>query len=261
MSDKKSNITLCLLARNEKHNLDRCFSNIGEAVDRILLLDTGSTDGTAEKAVELGAEVYRYTWDNDFSKARNSLLEKVETGWVLWIDGDEHYSESLTMEILEVTKSDTGHAGYRFPRKNFYFGKWMKYGRNYPDLQLKLFRKEDSGGYRNRIHEKAVLNGSTGVLKNAIEHHPYPTVDSYMIKFYEYTSLEAKKLYENEVDITFINTLKWMFFKPVFRFIKRYFLYGGFMNGIPGAFAAFFDAAGFVVRYVKLGELKNSLTK
>jgi len=252
----KSDITLCILARNEVDNLKNCFSNIATVVDEILLLDTGSTDGTAAVAEALGAKVFQYTWDENFSRARNLLLEKVETEWVLWIDCDEVYPQELVDEILMVVRSDLEYAGYYFPRKNHYLGRWLRHGKNYPDYQLKLFMKPAVSQYKNMIHEKVDLKGKTGRLVNAIEHHPYPTVGSYIQKFNEYTTLEAKRLYDRGERITVANTTKWLLFKPAWRFFRRYVIYGGFRDGFPGFFAAFFDVAGYVVRYMKLWELQ-----
>ena len=76
-SNEKLPISLCVIARNEAQNLKRCFENVGSVVSEILLLDTGSNDGTCEVAKALGAQVFRYEWDEDFSRARNFLLQKV----------------------------------------------------------------------------------------------------------------------------------------------------------------------------------------
>ncbi len=257
-TERKISISLCILARNEADNLKSCLKNAGGIVDEILLLDTGSTDNTAETARKLGAEVFEFDWDNDFASARNFLLNKAKGEWILWIDADEHYPPELIIEITESIRNRSEYAGFYFPRKNHYFGRWLKYGRNYPDYQMKLFRVSASEGYKNRVHEKVRLNGKTGRLKNACEHHPYPNIKSYFKKFDEYTTLEAKKLLENGEQISFMNGLKWLYVKPVIRFFKRYIVYGGFLNGLPGLFAAMFDSAGFIVRYFKLWEMKSA---
>ena len=252
---KKLPVSLCMIALDEAPNLKLCFAHIGPVVDEILVLDTGSKDGTPEVAEALGAKVFTYDWDENFSNARNFLLGKARNEWILWIDGDEFYPPGLVREIQERLQSNTGNVGFYFPRRNYYFGKWLRYGGNYPDYQLKLFKKSGSSSYRYRVHEKIALNGKTGYFSNWCEHHPYPTLDEYFRKFNVYTTLDAKKLLENGIKVSALNAVKWLVFKPAGRFAKRYVLKGGFLNGIPGLFAAFFDAAGYVVRYIKVTEL------
>ena len=256
-SQEKMPVSLCLIVRNEADNLKRCVEYIGEAVSEIILLDTGSTDGTPETAKELGACVFHYDWDENFSNARNTLLKKAKYGWVLWIDGDEFYPPGLVNEIREKITSDDTYPGYYFPRKNFYFGSWLRYGGNYPDYQLKLFKRSAAFQFTSRLHEKIELNGKAGYVSNACEHYPYPTIDSYFHKFGFYTTLEAKKMLDSGMSVSFMNSLMWLFLRPASRFFKRYVLKAGFLNGFPGLFAAVFDAAGYIVRYVKLWELQK----
>ncbi|MFC1553165.1 glycosyltransferase family 2 protein [candidate division KSB1 bacterium] len=250
-------LSLCLIVKNEAKNLERCLDGISKLANEILVLDNGSDDGTQEVAQVLGAQVFSNEWDEDFSAARNLLLEKAQNDWILWIDADEHYPQPLLDEIEEKIKSGTDFAGFYFPRRNYYLGRWLKYGGNYPDYQLKLFRKSSSGGFLGRVHEKVKLDGRTGKMKNYCEHFPYPTIKDYMKKFHYYTDLDAKKLKDSGVNISVINTLKWLVLKPFGRVFKRYILKGGFLNGFPGIFAVFFDGAGYIVRYLKLWELYN----
>ena len=254
---EKLPVSLCMVALNEAANLKRSFEHIGGIVDEILVLDTGSTDGTQEMAEALGAQVFAYTWDENFSHARNFLLEKARNDWVLWIDGDEFYSFELVQEIRDTVNANSDYAGFYFPRRNYYLGKWLRFGGNYPDYQLKLFKKSSASSYEKRTHERVRLRGKAGYLKSWIEHHPYPSVDAYFRKNVVYSGLEAKSLQERGVRVTTVNTLHWLFVKPLLRFIKRYVLKGGFLNGIPGLFAAFFDAAGYITRYIKLWELQK----
>lgn len=253
-------VSLCLIALNEADNLKRCFQHIGSIVDEILVLDTGSTDGTLDIARQLGAKVFAYKWDDHFGNARTYLLKEAKNDWVLWIDGDEYYPLKLTNEIQNVIKSNKEYVGYYIPRRNYYFGKWLRYGGNYPDYQLKMFKKSAASVYKNRIHERIRLNGKTGYFSNYCEHYTYPTIDTYIQKNIKYSTLEAQRLYEKGVRANCVNSIKWLFIKPLFRFIKRYLLKAGFLNGRLGLFAAIFDAWGYIFRYVKLWEVQKNKT-
>ncbi len=255
--EKKLTLSLCIIAKNEAKNIRKCLQYIGGTVSEILLLDTGSDDGTPEVARALGVDVYHYNWDEDYARARNTLVEKTKHDWILWIDCDEVYPPELVEEIKRAVKEDSEYSGYFFPRKNHYFGKWLKYGGHYPDYQLKLFRKSSFNGYTCRLHEKAGLTGNVGKLKNPCDHHPFNTVEDYFVKFDRYTSIDAKVMYEKGVGTGFINTMSWLFIKPLFRFLRRFFIKGGFLNGKEGFFAAFFDSATYIVRYIKLTKIKR----
>ena len=254
---EKLPISLCIIVLNEAERLERCFEHISKIVDEILLLDTGSTDTTIQTAQDLGAVIYQYQWDGNFSNARNFLMEKARNDWVLWIDGDEYYPPELVEEIRQYITADEGFNGYYFPRRNYYLGRWLRYGGNYPDYQLKLYKKSTCSPHRNRVHEKVIVRGKTAYCKHWCEHHSYPTVNEYLEKFKRYTDLEAQRLKDEGEKITVLNTARWLFLKPCWRFVKRYFFKGGFLNGVPGFFAAFFDSVGYVVRYIKLWQMNR----
>jgi glycosyltransferase involved in cell wall biosynthesis len=82
-------ISLCMIVKNEAENLPRCLASVESLVDEMIVLDTGSTDGTVELARSLGAQVEHFAWCDDFSQARNVALEYVTGDWVLVLDADE----------------------------------------------------------------------------------------------------------------------------------------------------------------------------
>lgn len=88
---------LCLvaIARDEARCIARCLESAKPLVDRMLVLDTGSTDNTPEQALALGASVHHYTWQNDFAAARNRALELASAPWVLVLDADEWVPDSI----------------------------------------------------------------------------------------------------------------------------------------------------------------------
>ena len=97
-------VTAAILARNEERSIKRCIESLHEAVDDIIVVDTGSTDNTVAIATECGAKVYEFEWCDDFSKARNFALQYISSQWVLWIDADEW----LDPEHLDAPKIAAG---------------------------------------------------------------------------------------------------------------------------------------------------------
>ncbi len=82
-------ISLCMIVRNEEDHIRRCLESAGRLVDEIVIVDTGSADGTKRIAGEFGAHLYDFEWTNDYAQARNFSLEKASCDWILWLDADE----------------------------------------------------------------------------------------------------------------------------------------------------------------------------
>ena len=249
-------ITLCVIVKNEEKKLPRLLSSINDMVNRIIVMDTGSVDNTINIAEQYGADMISYSWNNNFGDAKNAVIKQVCTEWVLILDADEVVTEQLKKEIKNIVSSDSRCSGYFFPRKNYYLGKWLKYGGQYPDYQLKLF-KNGKGHYAGSVHEKVIVDGEIGYLENPLEHYPYNNVDEYLKKIILYTTLEANILYEKNISITFFNSFKYLFWIPIIRFSRRYILKGGFLDGISGLFACLGDSLGFFIRYIKLRNMYN----
>ena len=89
-------LTVAMIVRDERENLEELLPVLRNAVDDVVVVDTGSGDGTAELARSFGARVFEQEWTNDFSRARNRGLDEVRTSYVLWLDADDRISaESL----------------------------------------------------------------------------------------------------------------------------------------------------------------------
>jgi glycosyltransferase involved in cell wall biosynthesis len=98
-------LSLAMIVKNEARCLARCLQSVRAVVDEIVVVDTGSTDGTVEIAKNFGAKISRFDWVNDFSAARNFALGQASGDWVLVLDADEHASENLAKEIREFIGS------------------------------------------------------------------------------------------------------------------------------------------------------------
>ncbi|AIQ55152.1 glycosyltransferase [Paenibacillus sp. FSL R7-0331] len=95
-------ISLCVICKNEEHNITRCLEGVREAVDEMIVVDTGSTDNTVAMARELGAKVYYYEWDNNFANARNYALKQAKNDWIIFLDADEYFLPEHAKLIAEM---------------------------------------------------------------------------------------------------------------------------------------------------------------
>ena len=102
-------LSLCMIAKNEEKYLGRCLASVRGVVDEIILVDTGSTDRTAEIAQSFGARVGHHAWQDDFSEARNASLELATGDWILALDADEELapaSRERLRPVVEMTEAE-----------------------------------------------------------------------------------------------------------------------------------------------------------
>lgn len=144
-------LTACLIARDEEVRLPACLDSLRGAVDRIVVVDTGSTDATVEIAERFGATVGRFTWCDDFAAARNHALELCEGDWVLWIDADERLTPESVGPIREaMTRPWMG--GYSIEIANFLEDDAES--ATFEHHPVRLFRRHPKARFEGRIHEQ-----------------------------------------------------------------------------------------------------------
>lgn len=250
------NLSITIIGHNEIEHLRELLPQLKWA-DEIVYVDCESHDGSLEVVREAGCRVYSRPNNTNLNVNKSYAMEQANGDWVFYVDPDERIPEILVSEIEKVIQ-DTTNSAFKLNRRNHYFGNWLRHGSQYPDTQLRLFRK-DSAHFPNRhVHEKLVVEGSIGKLNNDMLHFPYLNISQFLSKFDFYTRVEAGYLRDSGVRITAGNSLRFLVLKPFSRFFRRYFLKGGFRDGLPGLFCAIFDALNFVVRYFKLWELTQN---
>src|SRR6266545_4913896 len=82
-------LSVCLVTRNEEGSIGRALRSVAGVANEVIVVDTGSTDRTAEEAAALGAKVSQFPWGDDFAEARNYALDQARGDWVLWLNPDE----------------------------------------------------------------------------------------------------------------------------------------------------------------------------
>lgn len=240
----RQRLAVAIVACNEAENLRRTLASISPAngitVDEIVLVDSGSTDGTLDIAREHGAAIFHEPW-RGYGPGVNSALDHctqppgTET-WILNLDADESLTPALAAEIENLLASPPEKDGYTIPRSNLIFGRWMRRGGLCPDRKLRLFRKgfarleEDT-----EPHATPKPTGPTGQLHGDILHYQYPTLPLYKEHMRRYANasvplmLRRGKVRNNPVAY-FINTV----LNPVFTFFYNYIFRLGFLDGREG---------------------------
>jgi len=175
----------------------------------------------------------------------------------MWLDADEIITENLKTEILKIlNSSQVKYDAYFIKRKSFFINKFINHCGWYPDYGLRLFKKSLKIRFDNsRVHEKAVFEGKTGKLNSEILHFTDLEFEHYVTKLNTYTTKSALDLFDKGKNSSVYDLI----FRPVFTFIKMYFLKLGILDGYIGLVLCTLSGIHVFVKYSKLYYLtKNS---
>jgi glycosyltransferase involved in cell wall biosynthesis len=250
-------ISVFIPSKNEESNIARCIRSVLWA-DEVFVVDSQSTDKTIEIAEKIGAKVVQFQYKGGWPKKKNWALQNLPFTheWVLILDADECLPPEAEDEIrMIVSNPNEKHAGYWINRRYFFSGKALKHA-YFPNWNLRLFKHHlgryekitelntDSGDHE--IHEHVVVKGSTGKLKSIMDHHAFPTIDSFVEKHNRYSNWEAVVESCSTDDESALQhdsvkgkrRLRRIFrtlpFRPTLRFLYVYLWQGGILDGWPG---------------------------
>ncbi len=246
-------ISVCITAGNEEANIRRCLESATWASE-IVVVDSFSTDRTLEICKEYTDRVYQHEWLGYIGQ--KNLIKDLATGpWILFLDADEVISKGLRDEIILEFESDNSEhfAGYEFPRLVRFLGRWITHGDWYPDVKLRLFRKDKGECGGKEPHDRTTVNGQVKRLQNPLYHYTYNDIRDQMATLNRFTSISAEGKFKEGRRFGYNDAI----FRPFFRFIRCYFLKRGFMDGLPGLIIATFTAVGVFSKYVKLWEVQH----
>ncbi len=144
-------ISLCMIVKNEEHNLGRALESVHDIVDQIVIVDTGSTDLTIPIARRYGADIYSMEWKNDFSAARNESLSNADCEWILILDADEEVETASRREIRR-TLAESSSEGIGVVVRNYApSGNLVRYS---DDVQIRIFRNRSEYRYEQAVHNQ-----------------------------------------------------------------------------------------------------------
>ena len=242
-------ISVVILTKNEEKNILDCLEGAMWA-DEIIIVDDNSEDRTIEVVKSLSnkkIKVYSKALNEDFSSQRNYALSKTTKEWVLFLDADERVTNELREEInwlIIGERNMSKYNGFYIQRKDVIFGKMLKYGETGKIKLLRLARKK-AGIWYGKIHETWQVEGKVSELEHSLIHYPHQTINEFLKEINFYTSLRAKELYQNGVEVSFLDIVIY----PKAKFILNYFINLGFLDGIEGfIFAIFMSFHSFLVR-------------
>ena len=248
------NLSVVIITHNEEANLARTLESVKPLVTdgrgEIIIVDSGSTDGTVEIAKNFGARVFVEPWKG-YAAQKNSAIEKAANAWVLSLDADEEVSPELAHDIGTVLKTESKPSGFFIPRKNFFLGRWIRRGGFWPDPKLRLFDKTSGRFQESAVHESVKISGLAATMVAPLVHHSYPTLSDYIEHMNRYSSLGAEMAAaQGRAGFSVINIV----LRPLLTFIYNYIFRLGFLDGREGLLLHLYHAVYVSWKYAKAWE-------
>lgn len=241
-------ISAVIITYNEAHNITACVNSLVGVADEILVIDSFSTDETCKLAEEAGATVVSMEWKG-YAQTKNTANTLVSASYILSIDADEVLSTEMKSAILTVKNHLSG--AYSFRRKNFFCGKWIRFCAWYPDIKVRLFPKKGSEWQGDFVHETLKINVPITLLSGDLWHFTYTKKEQLIQKLEKYTDLAAAEMKKKGKKPTFLK----LYFSPIFKFLKTYFVQLGILDGYYGAYISYHLAKAVHLKYKKLHSL------
>jgi glycosyltransferase involved in cell wall biosynthesis len=251
-------ISAVIIAYNEERNLERCLSSLTWA-DEIVVVDGGSKDKTLEICERKDApwsdriKVFKRPWDG-FRNQRNFSIQQASYDWVLVVDADEKCTPELAAKTRELLSSPQGPVfpAYKIRRIEFFLGKKIQYGIWNPSYQDRFFNRVGVE-YINNIHEYPKFLKEPGLIHEPLEHSPDFTVERFLDKMNRYTSVEALDRVQQGKRT---NPFRLFFAFPAM-FLKNYFYYSAYKDGIHGFVISLMEGVSRAVRHIKMWQYQR----
>jgi glycosyltransferase involved in cell wall biosynthesis len=277
-------LSVIIPVRNEARNLPRCLESL-RAAGEVYVVDSGSTDETAEIARAFGAKVVQFHYHGGWPKKRQWAMDKLPLAydWVLLLDADELLTPDLAEEIRQAIQNPR-YDGYYIGLCMHFLGRTLRHG-NATFYKLSLFRRgqgrfecrckdQDASMCDMEVHEHVVVEGRTAKLQHLVVHHNSESLSHYIRKHDDYSNWEARIWLQGEssyIDLApalFGNQAqrrRWLKRNylgvpgsPVLYFLYKYFFRLGFLDGVPGLIYCGFQGIQFFHIKSKIYELRNN---
>ena len=244
-------VAAVVITKNEERNIEVCLASL-RWTDEIIVVDAESTDRTVEIARRFTPHVFVRPWPG-YGPQKNFGFEQTKADWLLVVDADERVTEPLREEIrrLLAVGLPAGIAGFEVPRRNFFYGRWIRGGGIYPDYQLRLFRRS-AGRYDDvLLHERLHLTGRIERLTQPLDHYSMPGIREHVRKMARYTTLGAREKLKGRRRIGWLDLAG----NHIGTILKTYFLRGGYWDGVHGIIVALFAGMHTFVKDAKAVEM------
>ena len=250
MPPHREPLSVTIITLNAALQLKDCLESCRFA-DEVIVVDSGSTDGTQALAERFGARVIHQDWLG-FGRQKQFAVDAAQNDWVLCLDADERVSPALGAAIVGALAAPAATA-FRFARCNRFLGRYLRHGEGYPDWSLRLFDRRHANWSNDPVHEKVVAKGNIETLPGDLLHDSAESLSSYLAKQNRYTTLAAESAFAagKRADLARIAL------SPLVRFVKFFLLRQGFRDGLPGFVHIVIGCFNSFCKYAKMREMQS----
>lgn len=239
-------LSVIVITKNEALMIGRCLASVSWA-DEIIVVDSGSTDGTQALCRTFTPHVIDADWPG-FGAQKNRALKLATAEWVLSLDADEYLTPASQDEIRAAITAPSLYSAYRLPRRSSYCGRFLRHGGWYPDYVIRLFRRNGAHFSEDLVHERVVTKGRIGTLHHPLCHETYRDLEEVVDKVNTYSTAGAAMAVARHKRISFAGTIG----RAAWSFIRTYLLRGSILDGVEGLMLAISTAEVTYYKYAKL---------
>lgn len=249
----ENKLSVVIITFNEEKNIERCIASVKEIADDIVVVDSFSTDRTAEICKTYSVNFVKHEWSG-YSEQKNFANSLARYDWIFSIDADEALSDELKNSILQA-KKNYQNPNFRICRITNYCGKWIHHSGWYPDIKVRFFDRRQNF-WEGLIHERLNVGNETfiPVLKGDCYHYSYYTIQGHKIQSRKFSEMSALSLYNKRKKAGIIIQV----LSPVYKFIKVYLINLGFLDGAEGFIIARISSYSVYLKYAQLRKLYTS---
>lgn len=249
---EKIPLSVAIITKDEEANLPGCLKSVAFA-RQIVVIDSGSADGTLEIARDFGCDVFTEPWKG-FGPQKQMAIDRCREPWVLVLDADERIPPETKKVIRQVASGGEGSAaGYSFPRKNFFQDRWIRHMGWWPDRITRLFRNGRGRMTEAAVHEAVDVSGQVVSLDAPIEHYTESRLSEILKKIDRYSTLAAEEAFREGRRSSVWGAIA----RAELTFCQDYVLRLGFLDGRQGLVLSVTDAVNKFFKYAKLSELNR----
>ncbi|MBI5441039.1 MAG: glycosyltransferase family 2 protein [Deltaproteobacteria bacterium] len=220
--------------------------------DEVIVVDSGSTDGTLEVCRELADVVVERPWPGHVEQ-KNFAFSLARGEWLLSLDADERVTPELAAEIRALLAGSPAMDGYRVTRHVHYLGRWIDHSGWYPEPRIRLLRTGRGRWEGVNPHDEIRVDGPVGRLRGEIVHYTYDDMENHVRTLNRFSSILAAEHRKRGRRFSWFSLLV----RPPLEFLKKYVLKRGFLDGAPGFYVASLSAVHVFLKIAKLWELER----
>jgi len=247
-------ISVLIITLNEERLLERVLQSVSWA-DEIVIVDSGSADGTEEIARRFTDRFFVRPYSGEGEQRRRSL-ELSSGEWILYVDGDEIVSPELADEIRAAVRDPRGRAGFRVRIHTWLLGRWFGTRGWRKEWKVRLFHRDHGHFSPVEIHSGAVVDGPVGTLRRPLLHVPYRDLAHFVEKMNSYSGRMAAELH----GMGRRSTPAAATYRGLARFLRDLVPGGDFLYGGPGLVRAAVSGYYTYLKYAKLWEMEKART-